>query len=62
MIFTRNNIKKKPIVSLVNLSPISNLKNPDPISPMSPMPVRFGYNMFEAVSKFSNCETCNKMN
>ena len=59
MIFTRNNIKKKPIASLVNLSPISNVKNPDPISPM---PVRFGYNMFEAVSKFSNCETCNKMN
>ncbi len=59
MIFTRNNIKKKPIASLVNSSPISNVKTPDPLRPM---PVRFGYNMFEAVSKFSNCETCNKMN
>jgi hypothetical protein len=53
MIFTRNNIKKTPIVT-----PLDNVKKPV----LRALPIRFGYNMFEAVSKFSNCETCNKTN
>ena len=57
MIFTRNNIKKTPIVPLVNLSSASNVKNQTLRTPQ----VRFGYNMFDAVAKFSNCDSCNKM-
>ena len=49
MIFTRS-IKKTPIAPLV--------KNPV----FRVAPVKFGYNMFDAVAKFSNCDSCNKVN
>ena len=51
MIFTRNNIQKKPIAII---TPQSHVKKPV-------LPVKFGYNMFDAVAKFSNCDSCDKM-
>ena len=55
MIFTRNNIKKKTIVT-----PLDNVKKPV-LRTLRAMPVKFGYNMFDAVAKFSNCDSCDKM-
>ena len=52
MIFTRRTINKKPIAPLI--------KNPLTMKP-NLMPVKFGNNMFDAVAKFSNCESCDKM-
>lgn len=51
MIFTRNNIKKPIVIPLVIKTQTFDVKKP----------VKFGYNMFDAVAKFSNCDSCNKM-
>lgn len=53
MFFTRSNIKK-PVIA----NPVPLVKTPV----LRVSPVKFGHNMFDAVAKFSNCESCNKVN
>lgn len=51
MIFTRRTPNKTPVVA----KPMPDVKK-------QVVPIKFAYNMFAAVSKFSNCDSCDKVN
>jgi hypothetical protein len=72
MIFSHNGIivpnNSKPNIPNNSKPNIPNNSKPNipnnskPIAPIKSKLTRSGYNMFDAVTKFSNCNNCNKIN